>query len=551
MSPLHHAEPAQPQLTTQRLVFDLRFVAEPCEAEASSLTVTLAELAALLRKPRDLLGLLRGRRYGAVCVREDDMRRSGVQAGAVVIAAFARCGGFEIEVGEETRILGRSAFLARALLSAAVRVPAELLRTVRLLRRVDSVARIGTSAPVPLFESPCSVAYLRAESRLTWKGAYVGGAAAHTTGVINGLLASGLDVDVFAAEPPACSDRARFVEVPLERVSHLVSWLTATDFGERLARKAAGTRADFVYQRYALGSYAGLLLAGRLGVPLVLEFNGSEVWATQNWGVGALQQASRLLALEQANLRGASLIVVVSEVLHCELIEQGFDTERIVCAPNGVDADAFRALRAHRSPHWRAKLDLAEAVTIGFIGTFGLWHGVSVLPAIIERVSVEAPQARWVLIGDGPLREEVRAGIERRGLADRVYMPGVVPHASALQLLAACEVCVSPHIPNPDGTRFFGSPTKLFEYMGLGRAIVASDLEQIGEVIEHERNGLLCEPGDVADAAAAVVRLIGDPALRARLGENAFEDARSRHSWKAHVQVILDALVARNGALAI
>ena len=144
----------------------------------------------------------------------------------------------------------------------------------------------------------------------------------------------------------------------------------------------------------------------------------------------------------------------------------------------------------------------AEAPTVGFIGTFGLWHGVRVLPEIIAGVASARDDVRWIIVGAGALFDEVRADIERRGLLDRVELTGVVPHERAVELLAACDVCVSPHVPNPDGTRFFGSPTKLFEYMGLGKAIVASDLEQIGEVIEHERTGLLCPPGD-AEAAAA------------------------------------------------
>ena len=86
----------------------------------------------------------------------------------------------------------------------------------------------------------------------------------------------------------------------------------------------------------------------------------------------------------------------------------------------------------------------------------------------------------------------------------------MVERERALELLACSDVCVSPHVPNPDGTPFFGSPTKLFEYMGLGKAIVASDLDQIGEVIEHERSGLLCPPGDVDAAAAAIRRLLAD-----------------------------------------
>jgi glycosyltransferase involved in cell wall biosynthesis len=139
----------------------------------------------------------------------------------------------------------------------------------------------------------------------------------------------------------------------------------------------------------------------------------------------------------------------------------------------------------------------------------------------------------------------VRSEIERRGLADRVLLTGLVERDRALELLAASDVCVSPHVGNPDGSRFFGSPTKLFEYMGLGKAIVASDLEQIGEVIEDERTGLLTPPGDAGAAARAVVRLLEDPGLRERLGAGALHEAESSYSWVAHTRRILDALQAR------
>ena len=85
---------------------------------------------------------------------------------------------------------------------------------------------------------------------------------------------------------------------------------------------------------------------------------------------------------------------------------------------------------------------------------------------------------------------------------------------------ATSDVLVSPHVANADGTPFFGSPTKIFEYMGLGKPIVASDLNQIGEVIEHERSGLLCPPGDVGAAFREQVleRVAGDlPAEPAEL----------------------------------
>jgi glycosyltransferase involved in cell wall biosynthesis len=166
---------------------------------------------------------------------------------------------------------------------------------------------------------------------------------------------------------------------------------------------------------------------------------------------------------------------------------------------------------------------------------------VRLLPTIIDAVRAARDDVRWILVGSGALFDEVRAEIDRRGLGDRVELTGMVPRAHAVELLGACDVCLSPHVPNPDGSRFFGSPTKLFEYMGLGRAIVASDLEQIGEVIDHERTGLLCPPGDAQAAADAVLRLLDDPELRGRLGDAALEEARTHYSWDAHVRRILEA----------
>ena len=105
--------------------------------------------------------------------------------------------------------------------------------------------------------------------------------------------------------------------------------------------------------------------------------------------------------------------------------------------------------------------------------------------------------------------------------------------------LAACDILASPHVPNPDGSAFFGSPTKLFEYMAMGRPIVASALEQIADVLSDEETALLVPPGDIDALANALLRLIDTPALGRRLGANAREAALQRHTWQRHTQRIL------------
>jgi glycosyltransferase involved in cell wall biosynthesis len=359
--------------------------------------------------------------------------------------------------------------------------------------------------------------------------------------VINGLLDNGVAVEVLAAEQPAGTERARFRSVPVKRILHLVGPLTNTVYADAVTGAAEGVSADFVYERYQVGSAAGRTVAARLGVPLVLEYNGSELWISRHWGRGASRLEGRLAKLERRTLLDASLLVVVSDVLRDAVVEEGVPPERVLVNPNGVDVDTLAPYRTGSPSDRRAGAGLPEAPTIGFVGTFGLWHGVKLLPALVDAV----PESRWVIVGDGALFVDVREEMDERGLGDRVLMTGIVERPRALELLACCDVCVSPHVPNPDGTPFFGSPTKLFEYMGLAKPIVASNLGQIGEVLEHERTALLCEPGNVDEAAAAVRRLLSDAELRGRLGAAALDVAEREHTWAAHVRRILDALTSR------
>ena len=92
----------------------------------------------------------------------------------------------------------------------------------------------------------------------------------------------------------------------------------------------------------------------------------------------------------------------------------------------------------------------------------------------------------------------------------------------------------------PDGSRFFGSPTKLFEYMAMGKGIVASRLEQLAEVLEHDRTAWLVTPGDPHELAEGIMRLALDPQKRASLGAAARRAAVERHSWTHNVACALD-----------
>lgn len=524
-----------------KLIFDLALFRQGGASAEGDLVVTPGDLLGMARDPLGTARLLWARHEEVVILPRERLPHSAMRGAALVVASLARAPRLVVDRGGSRAPVGRLRLLTKGLWGFGIGLAGEAVRGMWMERVARRVAARDHRLP-PRPNAARSVAYVRGEPTLSWMGSYVGGAATHTSGVINGLVANGVDVRVYASETLPDVPHARVLEVPVQRVYHVARWLTSIDYAGELVRAASGSAADFVYARYALGSYAGLELARRLAVPFVLEFNGSEIWIERNWGETSLWGARTLGAIEDRNLVDASLIVVVSDVLREQLVEQGISPARIFVNPNGVDVERLAPLRGRDPTAWRRALDRPDAPTIGFIGTFGLWHGVKVLPAMVEAVAAERPDARWIVVGDGQLRAEVERELRDRGVADRVELTGLLPHGRALELLAASDVCVSPHVHNPDGTRFFGSPTKLFEYMGLGRAIVASDLEQIGEVLEDGRTGILCPPGDACAAAAAVVRLLDDNALRDRLGAAALQAAERDYSWGAHVRRIVERL---------
>jgi glycosyltransferase involved in cell wall biosynthesis len=242
------------------------------------------------------------------------------------------------------------------------------------------------------------------------------------------------------------------------------------------------------------------------------------------------------------NLRRATLVVVVSDVLREEVVERGVPPDRVLVNPNGVDTD-------HYSPHIdgadvRRKYSLDGKLVIGFIGTFGAWHGAEVLADafgdLIDKTPRYRAELRLLLIGDGERMPLVRDALRRHGVCSESILTGLIPQPEGPKHLAACDILVAPHVRNPDGSRFFGSPTKLFEYMAMGKAIVASALDQLSEVLEHHRSALLVEPGNTASLRKGLRELVESAELRSRLGLAARGDVVARHTWEQHTRRIID-----------
>jgi glycosyltransferase involved in cell wall biosynthesis len=384
-----------------------------------------------------------------------------------------------------------------------------------------------------------------------WFDLKAGGSVGHTAGVVRGLQQSG-NVHISANESLyGLDDVPTTILSPRIRSPRFIAEsLYNLEYKPFFTRLVKSLHPDAIYHRYSGLSYATAQVAHQFNIPLILEFNSSELWTMKYWNQPNLLRRLThplrekwITQIEQYNLHQAALIVVVSEVLRDTLIHSGVPDEKILVNPNGVDPDQFKPLDSSENALIKQQWAIPEnRIVVGFSGTYGEWHGIPDLAEGIFRLNQD-PQYRsrlfFILFGDGKLRPLIEQKI---GHFENVRFTGLIPYEKIAGNLSICDILLSPHNKTPDGERFFGSPTKLFEYMAMAKGIVASNLDQLGKVITHQRTGWLIEPGNIAELVTGIQTLADNDSLRILLGKAAREEVIAHYTWAAHVQHTVKAL---------
>jgi len=295
------------------------------------------------------------------------------------------------------------------------------------------------------------------------------------------------------------------------------------------------SHCDILYETYSVMSFGGAWAASRLSTPLVLEVHADVINVEQPLLGKRLRGIQFWLAefVTRQCLARATRIVAISEVVADRLrTHWGIPADRVVTVPCGVDPKLFAF--TEESQETRSRFSLGTDPIVMFVGFFFPWHGIHDLVEAFSRVVLEIPQAKLVLVGDGPVRADIEAHVADAGLSDKVVLTGRVPHERVPALLSIANVAVVPY-PNLPSEIWF-SPLKLYEYMAAGKAIVASSAGQIAEVVEDGYSGLLVEPGDVQALSEAIVRLLKNTELRLKLGMHARKEAVEKHSYTSRAR---------------
>lgn len=348
------------------------------------------------------------------------------------------------------------------------------------------------------------------------------GASIHVQEMIRAFRQQGATVTLFAArlggEPPT-----DLVDLPVHCLPKVPKGDLAIReqglFQQNQTLQDLLTQAapyDLVYERYSLWSHAGMTFARNCQIPGILEVNAPliEEQATHR---GLLNRDLALQVAETAFGEATALIAVSDGVK--SYLQQWVSGDRLFVVPNGVNPARFSSI---------PKPSAAMPFTVGFVGSLKPWHGLDCLIEAFAQLQKNVPEARLLIVGNGPQRGEIEQAIAEHHLTAQVQWTGAVSPEEVPHWLSQMSVAVAPYPPSED---FYFSPLKVVEYMAAGLPVVASRIGQLRDIIDDGVTGILCPPGEVTALALALEHLWRSPQQREQLGLAARRFVLKDHTW--------------------
>jgi glycosyltransferase involved in cell wall biosynthesis len=302
-------------------------------------------------------------------------------------------------------------------------------------------------------------------------------------------------------------------------------------YGTRLVQAAQEYRPDLILETHIAFSLAGKIASERTGIPLVLD-DCAPAWEEEReYGVGLGQQA---ISIHREVTAQARLLIAVNQSLRRLLLEEGAAPEKVITIENGIDPTYFRPQMdiSARRDQYHIPLD---AMLLVFVGSFQRYHRVDLLLRAFQQIS-GSEKAHLLLVGSGQTYQECRDFAASLDLSSRVTFTGGVPYQEVASYIAAGDMAIIP------ATNDYGNPMKLYEYMALGKAIVAPRQPTIIEIATDGTDALLFEPGDLTSMTEAILRLLTNPDLRGQLGMAAKRLAAGQ-TWENRARTLQTALL--------
>ena len=270
-------------------------------------------------------------------------------------------------------------------------------------------------------------------------------------------------------------------------------------------------KADFIYERYSLFNFTGVVVAKLCRLPIILEVNSP--FALEQVRDSDIRLHGFAKWTEKAICNLATRVIVVSTPLRRIMVQEGVRPEKLEVMTNGVTLEHFQS--KSMSDAARLSLGIRDGDTIiGFVGWFRKWHGLENLLAAFEHAGLSG-RAKVMLVGGGQAMPDLRRYVKEHRLENDVIFAGPVPHDKVPEYVSLIDIAVQP------AANEYCCPMKILEYMAVAKPIVAPKQENILDVLRDDGEAQYFTPGDVQSLAGALKVLVAAPDRARRMGEKA------------------------------
>ncbi len=202
--------------------------------------------------------------------------------------------------------------------------------------------------------------------------------------------------------------------------------------------------------------------------------------------------------------------------------------EKIIVVSNGANTSLFKPLEQEAC---RKELGLTPGIPhICFVGNLAPWQGIEYLVKAAPSILSQLPECRFLIVGDGIMKDELTNLSREFGVEDQFIFTGVVAYERVPRYINASDVCVAPFI-FARNAKIGLSPLKLYEYMACGKPVVASNISGVSDVLGASEGGIPVLPENPDALSGAVLKLLENPDLREKMGSKGLSYVTENYSW--------------------
>ncbi|MGQ9584095.1 MAG: glycosyltransferase family 4 protein [Anaerolineae bacterium] len=320
---------------------------------------------------------------------------------------------------------------------------------------------------------------------------------------------------VYRLDPPAAGDGDSI---------HTVAW-QANAILEEKAHQLWGALGgfDLIHVHDWLVSFAGGALKHAFKTPLISTIHATE----RGRGRGALPSpTARTIDHTEWWLTYESWRVICCSAFMKGEVHNFFNLpeDKIDVIPNGVNVPQYPSGDVESLAHFRGMYALPTEQIVISVGRIVAEKGVHVLLAAVPRVLAVFPSAKFVVVGVGPMLEELQRMAWELGVNEKVLFTGFIPDEDRDRLYRVADCAVFPSLYEPFGI-------VALEAMAHRCPVVVSDIGGLREVVIHGQTGVTCYPGDPGSVAWAILHTLQHPEWTQQRVETAYRQVRDEYNW--------------------